>query len=983
MPDGHDGDAPRPPPHEEDLRDASAELSELLAELAKTPEVEVDVAAGWVPDLEPGEVVDGRFELRRELGRGGFGVVFAALDRELGREVAFKAILPGRRVVSQSQEWLVREAEAVARLNHPNIVTLHDSGRGPTGPYLIFELLHGETLAERLRRGPLPLREAVPLAANVARVLHHAHRAGVVHRDLKPGNVFLCEDGTVKVLDFGLAYLFGRGGPVSGGTPAYMAPEQWRSEPGDERTDVFSLGVLLHQMIGGQVPYRVSREGSRERSEAQSPAPPPELPPLAAPAGIRRLVHRMLEKDPERRPQSAAEVLAELQRAQRRLEGHGRPVIVAAAALALAAVAVLGAAVAIRRAPAPLDGRLVVAVADFDNGTGEGDLDGLSGLLVTSLEQSRRFEVLTRGRLLAILRQMGKADAPRIDQAIATELARALGAQVVLAGSARRAGESIALEIRAVDPADDRSLFSMKESAVVKADVMGAIDRLSVGARTRLHEREEDIRGSRILVAQAVTSNVAAYEAYFRGVDCMDRPTRAGSWISVAGCADHFRRALALDPTFAMAHYQIAFLLGAEAGPRPELEAHLAAAVRYVEHVPPKEAALIGAWEAHLAGRDEEALSLYGQVLARFPEDAQALMLAGDLEFHRGEWAAAVPFFEKVLSLEPEAEWPLDHLVDALGVLRRHADLRTLVADLQHAPFTPARAHAIVRGLGWAGDTAGAVAAARTAAQTFEGAAASHDLSTALAAGGRYAEAEVVSRERLAEDPLDAAARGALAGALRAQGRAAEGLAVLEEGAARSPRTDDALVRAAYVAGGGDARALWREASKAAATSTRPEQVGFLAVLLALAGDAEHASLLAGRAPANSAAAVELEALRLWRRGEGAEAVARLATLEARDPWPTYALAPAYLIAEIAADSGDPREAVRATARYHQLWPRGIWRGWAYPRSLYLSARAHAEIGDVAAAREETERLVALLGRADRSDRLLPAVRALAATLRR
>jgi tetratricopeptide (TPR) repeat protein/TolB-like protein len=967
------------PRDHEDLRDVSAELSQLLAELARTPAVDVDVAAGWTPDLKAGDVVADRFELRRELGRGGFGVVFEALDRELGREVAFKAVLPGRRVASRSQEWVRREAEAVACLNHPNIVTLHDFGRAPTGPYLIFELLRGETLAQRLKRGPLPPREALSLAAHVSRVLDHAHRAGVVHRDLKPGNVFLCQHGAVKVLDFGLAHLFGRAGPVSGGTPAYMSPEQWRSEAGDERTDVFALGVLLHEMLAGAVPYPVTRDGSRERSPVQGPGSPPEVPAGAAPPAVRRLVRRMLEKDPASRPQRAAEVLSELERAQRGMDGKARRWIVGAAGGVAAAVVAAAVAIAIRGAPPP-PAPVLVAVADFENETGERELDALSGLLVTSLEQSRRFQVLTRGRLRAGLRELGRTDAPRIDEAIARELARSAGAQFVLAGSARRAGGSIALEVRLVDPKDGRSQDPITEHADEDGDVLGAIDRLSDGARKALQEREEDVRGSRIQVARAVTSSLEAYRAYFEGVECADRPTRAGSWVSVAPCADHFRAALALDPTFAMAHYQIAFLLGAETGPRPELEAHMAAALRYVDRVPPKEAALIRAWDAHLGGRDEEALSLYGQVLAGFPDDLEALMLAGDLEFHRGEWVAAVPFFEKVLALDPEAEWPLAHLVDALGVLRRPAELRALVGRLEGVAPSAARAHATVRALGWAGDAPGAVAAARAASERFPGPAASHDLATALAAEGRYAEAEAVLRRSVAEDPADAPARGALAGALRAQGRAAEGLAVLDAGPGRS---DDAFVRAAYLAGGGDARAVWREAAKAAATSARPEQVGFLAVLLALAGDAEHAAQLGARVPAGSAAAEQLEAIRAWRSGDGAGAVARLATLESRDPWPTYALPPAYLIAEIAADSGDPREAVRASTRYLALWPRGIWRGWAYPRALFLSARARAELGEVPAAREELRRLLALLGSADRGEPLLPAARALAAKLGR
>ncbi|HEY6004719.1 MAG TPA: serine/threonine-protein kinase, partial [Anaeromyxobacter sp.] len=417
-----------------ELRDVSAELSALLVELARTPEAEVDVASGWTPGLAPGDEV-GRFVLRREIGRGGFGVVFEALDRDLGRAVAFKALRPGRRIAGRNQEWLRSEAEAVAKLNHPNIVTLHDFGRGPSGPYLIFELLRGETLADRLRRGPLALREAIAVATDIARVLAHAHRAGVVHRDLKPANVFLCEDGTVKVLDFGLAHLFGRAGAVSGGTPTYMAPEQWRNEPGDERTDLFALGVLLFQMVTGRVPYRVSREVA----EAKEPGPPPQLPKESAPPVLRRLAAELLEKEPADRPETAKEVLEALLAIQRRMEGRGGRRRVAWAAV-LAASAVAAVAVILEaRHRLPADGeRLRVAVADFENGTGERELDAMSGLVITSLEQSKRVQVVTRPSLLALLRRLGKTAGTRIDDGVAREVAKAAGADVLLAGSARR-----------------------------------------------------------------------------------------------------------------------------------------------------------------------------------------------------------------------------------------------------------------------------------------------------------------------------------------------------------------------------------------------------------------------------------------------------------------------------------------------------------------------------------------------------------------
>ena len=200
------------------------EVSRLLEELAQAPARELREA--WERGLQPGAVV-GRFELLRELGRGGFGVVYEARARELVRLVAFNAIRPGNRSLAElRQRWLQREAEAAAQLNHPNIVTLHDFGRAEAGPYLILELLHGRTLQQRIESGPLPASEAVRIAIGVARALAHAHACGVVHRDLKPSNVFLCDDGTVKVLDFGLAGILTAGASSGGGTPAYMAPEQ-------------------------------------------------------------------------------------------------------------------------------------------------------------------------------------------------------------------------------------------------------------------------------------------------------------------------------------------------------------------------------------------------------------------------------------------------------------------------------------------------------------------------------------------------------------------------------------------------------------------------------------------------------------------------------------------------------------------------------------------------------------------------------------
>ncbi|MFL5298893.1 MAG: serine/threonine-protein kinase, partial [Anaeromyxobacteraceae bacterium] len=274
-------------------------LSALLEELVQAPG---GASSQWDRALRPGAVI-GRFELVRELGRGGFGVVYEARDRELGRAVAFKAIVGGERP-DVGEERLLAEADAAARLSHPNIVTLYDAGRSEHGPFLVLELLRGRTLAARLTAGRLGVRETLRVAVAVARGIAHAHARGVVHRDLTPGNVFLCDDGQVKVLDLGMAHAFGRR-KIRGGTPAYVAPEGWRGAPEDERSDVYGLGVVLYECLTGELPHAAD-EG---RSAAGRPAPALEV--AAAPA-LGDLVARMVAPDPVDRPRDGAEVLAAL-----------------------------------------------------------------------------------------------------------------------------------------------------------------------------------------------------------------------------------------------------------------------------------------------------------------------------------------------------------------------------------------------------------------------------------------------------------------------------------------------------------------------------------------------------------------------------------------------------------------------------------------------------------------------------------------------
>lgn len=958
-------DSPRLPDGHEEL---SLHLTALLGELVRTAEVPVGEA--WSPALQAGEEL-GRFRLVRELGRGGFGVVFEAEDRELGRKVALKVVRPGSRMAAHGLEWLQREAEAVARLNHPNIVTIHDFGQGPAGPYLVLELLTGTSLAGKVAAGqPLPVAEALDVAVDVSRALVHAHGAGVVHRDLKPGNVHLGEDGAAKVLDFGFAHLFGRGGVGDGGTPSYMAPEQWEGDGGDARVDLFALGVMLHQCLSGELPYRVDRDWS----EAQEPGPTPALPRSAAPPRLRRLVRRLLDRDPAKRPASAREVRDELLEIRREYQGRGRRRIFAAvSAVAVIAVGVSGWLVMGREPPPGEQVRVVLGA--MENGSGEAALDAVPGLLATALEPSRRVRLVRKERLALLSRQAGLGEPGRLDVERGRTLARLAGAPVLLMPVARAEGGALSLRVAAVEAETGRRLFEAESALKRPAELAAAVDRLSDRIRRELKERGED-RSLRRPVAEAVTSSPEAARRYYEGIDCLER-RRAGPSASTT-CAPLFEQALSQDPSFALAQYQLAVIRSVHGSTPADYRQYLDAALAAVERLPAREAALVRALAARLEGRYAEAQRHYDEVLSASPEDRPALQAAADLEIARDEWRAALGYLEKLVTLAPEQEEPLSNLVEALGRLGRRDDLRALVRRLESSAEALDRSRSIVAGYVWLGEREAALEFGRRAVAR-RGDAELPTLRLALSAAGRFEELEGIARREAAAagDPW---LLNHVAVALAAQGRLREALAVKSASMRWMVIEDSSRAfgeRAQLLAVRWDARVVLRDVVRTKAVE--PAYAAQLALLLALLGDVKHSEELGLRA--GSVEQQEHAALVAWRRGDVDSALALLDKIEARDPWPVLALPPSYLSAEVSAAAGLDSETLAAVERFRRLPPRGFWRAFAYPRSLFLAAQAHARLGDRDAARRELDEFLSLWRRADPDLSLLRQARGLRARL--
>ena len=457
----------------------------------------------------------GPYRIESKLGEGGMGEVFRAIDTRLGRAVAIKITR------EQFNARFEREARAISSLNHPNICILHDIGPN----YLVMELVEGETIAARLKRGPLPLEEAIRYARQVAAALQAAHEKGIIHRDLKPGNVMLTRSGA-KVLDFGLARLEGDQ-PLTGermvmGTPAYMAPEQREDRPADARTDIYAFGLVFYEMLTGER-VAVQRRPIRPRK-------------------LQHIVKRCLEEDPGRRWQSAAEL-------QRELTAVTLPARGTRLAAGAAAILVLCAAgyLYLHRAP-KLTTKDTIVLAEFENKTSDPVFDQtLRQGLAVQLEQSPFLTLVSDQQIRQVLRFMNRPPEAQLTPEVAREICERTGSDAVLEGSIAGLGSQYVLWLRARNCRTGEVLAEEQAQPERKEEVLNVLSRMAVQIRTRLGESLATIQEHSTPLEQATTPSLEALKAFSAGRNAIFTH-------GFAAAIPHLQRAIAIDPQFAMAY---------------------------------------------------------------------------------------------------------------------------------------------------------------------------------------------------------------------------------------------------------------------------------------------------------------------------------------------------------------------------------------------------------------------------------------------
>jgi serine/threonine-protein kinase len=532
--------------------------------------------------LRSGETL-AHYTVTDRLGAGGMGVVYRATDTRLERDVALK-VLPAAELTNPvARERLLREARTASRLNHPHVCTVHEVGEAGSRAYIAMEFVDGPTLSALVRDGGLPLEQALRYAGQIADALAHAHERGVIHRDLKCANVVITAEGRAKVLDFGLAKRLpdaAREGTESdtsitkpgtvAGTLAYMAPEQLRGQPADRRSDVWSFGVTLYEMLARARPFGGTT--TFDLTAAILQAPPAPLPATVPPA-LRAVVARCLAKDPADRYASGGELRAALASMERgetvgggRRPGRWLVPVMGLAALSAAALAlnVGGVRSALSRA-APGPRIRSLAVLPLQNLSGDPQqeyvADGLTEALITDLARIGSLKVIARS---SVMRYKG-TKVPLAD------IARELGVDALLDGSALRSGSRIRVSAQLVDPRTSQALWAesyerdLTDVLRLQAEVAQAVAQ-RVGARLTSEE------GSRLAAARPVDPE--AYEAYLKGRFYNQKLSRE----DLDTALRYFEQALQKDPKYAPGYAGIASVWGArqqfgwaspqEAGPR-------------------------------------------------------------------------------------------------------------------------------------------------------------------------------------------------------------------------------------------------------------------------------------------------------------------------------------------------------------------------------------------------------------------------------
>ena len=612
------------------------------------------------------------YKILEKLGEGGMGVVYKAEDTKLKRTVALKFLPPSFSLDDDAKQRFIHEAQAASALEHNNICNIHEIDETDERQMFIsMAYYEGESLKQKIEKGPLKIIEVINITIQIAEGLTKAHEKNIIHRDIKPANIFITNDGVVKILDFGLAKVSGQtkltqvGSTV--GTVAYMSPEQTRGEKVDHRTDIWSLGIVLYEMLTGQAPFKGDYEQAVTYSIVNEEPQPPTALRTGVPMEIERIVNKALAKSPEERYQHIDETLVDWKKLKQELDlpvkvqpykivdvgQKKKPLQRIAIPVGVLLILIL-AFFMIRSflsedllgaAPVP------IAVLPFENRTGLSEPENLGAmvqdLLINKLGNSEYLYVTTRERMFDIRKQLGKED-EEIEKELGFEVCRFDGVEAVIVGSINKAGDTFVTEVKVLDVETKELLESASSTGKGIASILDSqIDELGekISRIVGLSERKTETLQQPI--ADVTTTSIDAYNYFLRGRDEYEKGYRADARRFLEKAIEH-------DATFAVAHLYLARVYANLRYVKNEEEAYEKAKI-FSEKATDKERLYIeAAYAETIEGDPEKRFRILKQMAKKYPREKRVHTSLGSYYQYKIMYKEAIINYNKALKLDPE-----------------------------------------------------------------------------------------------------------------------------------------------------------------------------------------------------------------------------------------------------------------------------------------------------------------------------------------
>jgi len=620
------------------------------------------------------------YKILERLGGGGMGVVYKAKDLVLERNVAIKFLPQSFNMNESSKQRFIHEAKSASSLQHNNICKIHeinetkDLDNVSSGQmYICMEYYEGETLKSKIENGPLPFNEAFEIIIQIARGLEKAHEKGIVHRDIKSANIFITNDGVVKILDFGLAktqdqtQITQLGSTM--GTVSYMSPEQTHGRIVDHRSDIWSLGIVMYEMIRGHLPF------AGEMEQAVIYLILNEDPEITfngddfIPLNMENIVKKCIEKEPSERYQTISELLAEFKNFTKEfsitfdesipqlLQRVWRKKIVQRLTAVITLLTLVFTALFIFQ-PSAVE-PTSIAVISFENQTGEASYDILSksipNLLITTLEQSGQFRVVTWERLNDLKKQIGKDSIEFIDSELGIQLCSMEGIPNIIVGSIAKIGDIFATDLKILDVETKEILQTAQSRGDGDSSIFRQIDELGIKLTAELGEIEEENIDLQRSIVDITTNSMNAYNYYIIGRDEYSK-------MYYDDARKSLEKAVRLDSTFAIAHLTL-YLANIMMGYRNTAIRHLEKAKRNEHKVTENEKLRINARYAQIIEKDnEKRINILEEIVLKYPKEIGAHLDLGKNYQRNEEYEKAIEEFLYVLKLNPYNETAINRL---------------------------------------------------------------------------------------------------------------------------------------------------------------------------------------------------------------------------------------------------------------------------------------------------------------------------------